>query len=144
MKSPYPERKVVNTEAEARIFQGQIANARNSTIYCPRGIVIYLGSNMLESDPNGIMFAAMLVPRIDTIQVKADRKMAKRVLADQYLSRIAPKRSQGFQSSSPQLLFMAAVARIPSEADSVTESGCVMSCDHWAPVFVLLHLAISG
>jgi hypothetical protein len=40
MKRPYPERKVVKTEAELRIFQGQIAKARNSTRYCPRGMVI--------------------------------------------------------------------------------------------------------
>jgi hypothetical protein len=123
MNSPYPERKVVNTDAELRIFQGQIANARNSTKYCPLGIVIYRGTSKLLSDPNGIMFAAILVPRIDTIQVKAERKTAKRVLPLQYRSKIAPRRSQGFQRLRPQVLFTAAVARIPRDADKVTPIG---------------------
>jgi hypothetical protein len=123
MKSPYPDRKVVKTEAEDRIFQGQMANARNSTIYCPRGIVIYLGNSMLLSDPNGIILAAIFVPRMDTIQTKADRKTANRVPADQYLSRMAPSKSHGFHKSKPQLLLIAAVARIPSEAERVTEMG---------------------
>jgi hypothetical protein len=123
MKRPYPERKVVKTEAELRIFHGHIANAKNSTMYCPRGIVRYLGSSILLSEPNGIMLAAMFVPRIDTIQTNAERKTAKRVLADQYLSRIAPRRSQGFHKSKPQVLLIAAVARIPSEAERVTPKG---------------------
>jgi len=84
MKRPYPERKVVKTEADDRIFHGQMANARNSTMYCPRGMVIYLGNSMLLSEPNGIMFAAIFVPRIDTIQTKADRNTANRVLADHW------------------------------------------------------------
>jgi hypothetical protein len=96
MKSPYPDRKVVNTEAEARIFQGQMANAKTSTIYCPRGIFTYRGSSILQSAPNGIMFAAMLVPRIDTIQVNAERKTANRVPPDQYRFNIASSKSQGF------------------------------------------------
>jgi len=125
MKSPYPERNVVKTEAEARIFQGQIAKARNSTMYCPRGMVIYFGNSILLSAPNGIMFAAMFVPRIETIQVNAERKTAKRVLADQYLFKMAPRRSHGFHNglSRPQELLIAAVARIPRAADSVTDSG---------------------
>lgn len=83
MKSPYPDKNVVKTDAEARIFHGQIANAKNSTMNCPRGMLIYLGRSMLLSDPNGIMFAAMFVPKIDTSHVNADRKTANRVLADQ-------------------------------------------------------------
>ena len=78
---------------------------------------------MDESAPKGIMFAAMLVPRIETIQVNADRKTAKRTGPDQYLSRMAARRSQGFQRSRPQELLMAAVARIPREAESVTAIG---------------------
>lgn len=144
MKRPYPERKVVKTEADARIFHGQIANARNSTRNCPRGIVKYLGSSRVLSDPKGIMLAAMFVPRIDTIHVNAERKIAKRVLADQYLSKMAPNRSQGFQRSNPQVLLIAAVAKMPRDADSVTPIGCVINCDHCAPDLVLLHLAMSG
>ena len=113
----------MKTEAEDRIFQGQIANARNSTMYCQRGIVMYLGNNMLLSEPNGIMLAAMFVPRIDTIQTNAERKTANRVLADQYRSRMAPSKSQGFHNSKPQLLLTAAVERIPSEAERVTDKG---------------------
>jgi hypothetical protein len=120
---PYPDRKVVKTEAEDRIFHGQMANARNSTIYCPLGIVMYRGNNMLLSEPNGIMFAAIFVPRIDTIQTKAERKTANHVPADQYLSRIAPSKSQGFHRSKTQVLLIAAVARIPSDAERVTDKG---------------------
>lgn len=94
----------MNTEAELRIFQGQIANARNSTMYCPQGMVRYHGNNMVLSDPNGIMFAAMLVPRIDTIQVEAERKTAKRVLSDQYLFRMSSSRSHGFQLQVPSIV----------------------------------------
>lgn len=99
---------------------------------------------MLLSDPNGIMLAAMLVPRIETIQQNASRKIANRVLPDQYLSRIASSKSHGFQRSTPQLLLMAAVERIPRDAERVTAIGLVISWDHWAPDLVLLHLAISG
>ena len=144
MKSPYPDRNVVKTDAEARIFQGQIAKARNSTINCPRGILMYRGNNMLLSDPKGIIFAAMFVPNIDTIHVNADRNTANRVVPDQYLSSIAPSKSHGFHRSSPQELFIAAVARIPNDAERVTARGFVTNCDHWAPVFVLLHRAMSG
>lgn len=144
MKSPYPERNVVNTVAELRIFHGQIAKARNSTINCPRGMVMYRGSNMLASEPKGIMLAAMFVPSIDTIQQNASRKIPNRVVPDQYLFRIASSKSQGFQSSSPQELLIAAVERMPKDAESVTANGLVISWDHWAPLLVLLHLAISG
>lgn len=87
---------------------------------------------MLLSDPNGIMLAAMFVPRIDTIQQNASRKTAKRVLPDQYLSRMASSKSQGFQRglARPQVLFIAAVARIPRAAETVTAIGLVISCDH--------------
>ena len=54
MKSPYPERKVVKTDAELRIFHGQIAKARNSTRYCPRGMVMKRGNRPEESEPKGI------------------------------------------------------------------------------------------
>ena len=124
---PYPERKVVKTEADERIFQGQIAKAKNSTMYCPRGMVIYRGNSMLESDPNGIIFAAIFVPKIDTIQQKANRKTANLVVPDQYLSRIAPIRSHGFHKSRPHELLIAAVARIPRDADTVTAMGLVKS-----------------
>lgn len=125
MKMPYPERKVVKTLAEARIFHGQMAKARNSTTNCPRGMVKKRGNNRVLSEPNGIMLAAMFVPRMETIQENAARKTAKRVLADQYLSRMAERRSQGFQRARPQLLLTAAVANIPKEADKVTPIGCV-------------------
>ena len=46
-------------------------------------MLIYLGKSILLSDPNGIMFAAMLVPRIDTSHVNAERNTANLVLADQ-------------------------------------------------------------
>lgn len=78
---------------------------------------------MVLSAPNGIMFAAMFVPRIDTIQQNAKRKTAKRVLPDQYLSKMALSKSQGFHRSKPQLLLIAAVAKIPNVADSVTDRG---------------------
>jgi hypothetical protein len=129
MKRPYPERNVVNTDAEAKIFQGQIAKARNSTMYWPRGIFIYFGNSILLSEPKGIIFAAIFVPRIDTIHVNADKNTANRVLADQYLSRIAPRRSQGFHRgvSRFQELLTAAVARIPRDADRVTAIGFVIN-----------------
>jgi hypothetical protein len=81
------------------------------------------------SDPNGIILAAIFVPRIETIQQNAERKTANRVLADQYLSRIAPRRSQGFQRgvSRPHVLLTAAVARIPKDAETVTAIGFVIS-----------------
>jgi hypothetical protein len=69
----------VNVDAEARIFQGQIANARNSIINWPLGMVMYRGASIALSEPNGIMFAAMLVPRNEIIQQNAERKTAKRV-----------------------------------------------------------------
>jgi hypothetical protein len=127
INSPYPERNVVKTEAEERIFQGQMAKAKNSTMYCPRGIVMYRGRSMLLSDPNGIILAAILVPRIETIQQKANKKTANLVLPDQYLSRIASSKSHGFQRARPQELLIAAVARIPRDADTVTAMGLVMS-----------------
>jgi nucleoside permease NupC len=82
---------------------------------------------MLLSDPNGIILAAMLVPRRDTIQQKASRKIANRVVPDQYLSRIASSKSHGFQRLSPQLLLIAAVERIPRDAETVTAIGFVIS-----------------
>lgn len=69
----------MKTLAEARIFQGQMANARNSTMNWPRGIVKYLGKSNVRSEPKGIMFAAMFVPRMLNIQQNAQRKI--RVLA---------------------------------------------------------------
>lgn len=142
VKMPYPDRNLVKTDADARIFQRQIANERNSTRNWARGIVRYRGSSMLPSEPNGIMLAAMFVPKIDTIHEKAERKTAKRVLGDQYRFKMALKRSQGFQRSKPQELLIAAVARIPSEADKVTAMGLVTNCDHCAPVLVLDHLVL--
>ena len=127
MKRPYPARNVVKTAAEARIFQGQMAKAKNSTRYCPRGMVRYLGNRSVTSLPNGIMFAAMLVPRMLNIQQSAARKMAARVPASQYLSRMASRRSHGFQSSRPQVLLMAAVDKMPSDAERVTAMGFVKS-----------------
>ena len=38
---------------------------------------------MVLSEPKGIMFAAMLVPRMETVQLVAARKTAKRVDEDQ-------------------------------------------------------------
>ena len=93
MKSPYPAKKVVNTAADDKIFQGQIANPRHSTRNCPRGIVRYLGHNIVESDPNGIIFAAILVPRMEIAQPPAARNTAVLVPADQYLVIIASRRS---------------------------------------------------
>lgn len=96
------------------------------------------------SDPKGIIFAAMLVPKIETIQVNAERKTANRVLEDQYLSNIAPSKSQGFQRSRFQEWLIALVAKIPKDAESVTARGFEMSCDHCAPVFVRDQRAMSG
>lgn len=39
---------------------------------------------------------------------------------------------------------MAAVARMPKDADSVTARGLVISCAHCEPVLVFDHLAMSG
>jgi hypothetical protein len=99
------------------------------------------GNNMLESEPKGIMFAAMLVPRILRVHADAARKTANRVLPDQYLSIMASNRSHWFQSCSPQALLIAAVDKIPKLAASVTEMGLAMSCGHMAPVLVLLQRA---
>jgi nucleoside permease NupC len=85
---------------------------------------------MLLSDPKGIMFAAILVPRMDTIQQNASRKTANRVDPDQYLSRIASSRSHGFHKLRCQVLLMAAVERIPRDAETVTAIGFVISWDH--------------
>lgn len=82
---------------------------------------------MLLSDPKGIILAAILVPRIDTAQQKASRKTANRVVPDQYLSRMASSKSHGFHRLSPQLLLIAAVARIPRDAETVTAIGFVTS-----------------
>lgn len=73
------------------------------------------------------MLAAMLVPRIDTIQQNAKRKTANRVDPDQYLSKIASSKSHGFQRLLPHVLLMAAVARMPREAETVTAIGFVIS-----------------
>lgn len=78
MNRPYPDRKVSKTPADAWIFHGQMAKARNSTTNCPRGIVKYFGKRSVESLPKGIMLAAMLVPRMENIQQKAQRKMSVR------------------------------------------------------------------
>lgn len=51
---------------------------------------------------------------------------------------MASNKSHWFQSSRPQALLIAAVARIPNEADSVTAMGLVRSCDHIAPHLVVL------
>ena len=117
----------MNTLADARIFQGQIAKARNSTRNWPRGIVKNLGKRSVTSDPNGIRLAAMLVPRILNIQKNAQKKMPALAPDVQYRSSIAPRRSHGFHSgvSNAQLLLTAAVARMPSEAERVTARGLV-------------------
>jgi hypothetical protein len=83
MNRPYPARKVVNTEADARIFHGQIAKPSSSTRNWPRGMVRYLGKSSVESEPKGIMFAATFVPRMLRDQPKATRRQAKRVEGDQ-------------------------------------------------------------
>ena len=75
------------------------------------------------------MFAAMLVPKMETLQPKATRKTAKRVVPDQYRVMIASSKSHWFHSSRPQALLMAAVARMPSEADKVTAIGFVRICE---------------
>ena len=88
----------------------------------------------------------MFVPKMDTIHVNAERKTANLAEPVQYLSKIAPSRSHGFHigMARSHVLLTAAVAKIPNEADSVTEIGLLMSCDHIAPDLVLLHRAISG
>lgn len=93
MNSPYPAKNVVNTVADVRIFQGQMANARHSTMNWPRGIVMYRGNIIVESDPNGIMFAAMLVPKILTAHAPAAKKTPVRAPAVQYRVMIASRRS---------------------------------------------------
>lgn len=99
---------------------------------------------MLLSAPKGIMFAAMFVPRIDTIQQKAQRNTAVRVPADQYRSIIAVRRSHGFQSWRPQALLIAAVDNMPSEAESVIASGLTIRFVYMDPDLVLLQRAMSG
>ena len=93
---------------------------------------------------NLTIFAATLVPRIDTVHPAAARKTAVREPAVQYLVKMASNRSHWFQSANPQALLIAAVDKIPRLADNVTAIGLLNSCDHIAPVFVLLHRAISG
>lgn len=129
MKIPYPDKNVVKTLALAKIFHGQIANARNSTMYWPRGILMYLGNSSELSAPKGIMFAAMLVPKMDMDQHAAAKKTAKRLAGVQYRSRIAERRSHGFQSDNPHVLLMAAVAKIPKVAARVTIIGCTINWD---------------
>jgi hypothetical protein len=127
MKRPYPDKKVVNTAALAMIFQGQIAKARNSTRSWPRGMVIYLGKSIEQSEPKGIMFAAILVPKMETVQQAAHRKQANREPGVQYLVIMASIRSHWFHSSRSHALLMAAVDKIPSDADRVTAIGLEMS-----------------
>lgn len=143
MNNPYPARKVVKTVAEARIFHGHMANARHSTKNCPRGIVMYLGNNIVESDPKGIILAATFVPKIETDQAPAAKKTAVRVPASQYRVIIASSRSHWFQIASPQLLLIAAVDRMPSDAERVTAIGFVNNWLHIAPLFVALQRAMS-
>lgn len=90
------------------------------------------------------MLAAMLVPRMLTLHPAAARKTANLVVPDQYLVMIASKRSHWFQSANPHALFIAAVDRMPRLALRVTAIGLVKSWLHMAPVFVLLHRAMSG
>lgn len=105
---------------------------------------MYLGNSIDESEPKGIMLAAMLVPRMLTVHPAAARKTAKRVELLQYLVKMASSKSHWFHNCKFQLLLMAAVDRIPRAAESVTAIGFVNSCDHMAPDFVLLQRAISG
>ena len=77
-------------------------------------------------------------------QAPAARKTAHRVPADQSWTRIAFNRSHWFHSARPQALLIAAVERMPKLADRVTAMGLVKSCDHIAPVLVLLQRAMSG
>lgn len=99
---------------------------------------------MDESAPKGIILAAMLVPSVLIVHPVAQQKTANRTPLVQYLVMIASRRSHGFHRARPQLLLIAAVAKIPRLADKVTAIGLVKSCDHIAPDLVLLHLAISG
>jgi len=119
-------------------------------------MVRYLGKRRVLSLPKGIMFAATFVPRMLTLQPKAytydqhsrdkmyggsqltTRRQAKREPPLQYLSMIASKRSHWFQSSRFHALLIAAVERIPNDADKVTAIGLVSNCDHIAPHRVVL------
>ena len=83
----------MKTDALVKIFHGQMANARHSTMNWPLGIVMYLGNSIVESEPNGIMLAAILVPSSETDQPAAAKKMAVRVPADQYRVNMASRRS---------------------------------------------------
>lgn len=56
--------------------------------------------------------------------------MAKRTPELGYLVKMASRRSHGFQSSSPHVLLIAEVAKIPSVAEMVTLIGLAMSCGH--------------
>lgn len=54
-----PDKKVVKTDAEVKIFQGQIAKPSSCTRNCPLGMVMYFGKSIVLSEPKGIMLAAI-------------------------------------------------------------------------------------
>lgn len=78
---------------------------------------------MARSLPRGIIFAATFVPRTRMAQKSAHRNTANRAPDDGYLLRMAVRRSHWFQSLRPQALLIAAVERMPKEAEIVTEIG---------------------
>lgn len=103
---------------------------------------MYRGQSMVESEPKGILLAATLVPKEELVSrasvygrreipkmvkhhAKEARNTAKRVDPLQYLSKIAPSSSQGFQSCSPrspcqQLHFSDRFSPTPS----IVDGGC--------------------
>ena len=117
----------MNVAALAKIFHGQMANARHSTRSCPLGIVMYLGASIDASLPNGIMFAETFVAKMEILHAAAQRKTAVLDPAVQYLVMIASKRSHWFQSARFQLALMAEVDKMPRLAEKVTAIGLVNS-----------------
>jgi hypothetical protein len=105
---------------------------------------MYRGRSIVASEPNGIMFAATLVPSTNSAQNVAQRKTAKRTEELGYLVKMASRRSQGFHSSRPQEWLMAEVARIPREAFMVTLMGLAISCDHTEAYLYLAQRLKSG
>ena len=140
----YPPKKLVNVVAEYKIFQGHTAHANVRPRNWPRVMLMYRGRSILLSAPKGILFAAMSVPNTSKAQKVAQTKMAKRTLERGYLSMMAVRRSHGFQSSSPQLLLIADVAKIPSVALSVMLIGLASSCGQMDAYLLLEYRLKSG
>ncbi len=144
MNRPYPARNVVNTLAEARIFQGQMAKARNSTRYWAARDGQVLGEQQGDvaakwDHVGGDVGAENAEHPAEGGQEDGGPRASTPVAVQDGAEQVP---------GIPQLEAPAVVdggrGQDASEADSVTARGLVSTCDHMAPVRVLLQRAMSG